>query len=103
MASLAQDIRTARLAVEQVLDDIGLDAYLYTVEPKEEGWSLRVECAAEDGWQEVTMPVDRHELRESLHDGRVRQRLRSEWGPHFTSCRAKLQAVEALRSVARRG
>lgn len=97
MGSLAQDIRSARLAVERVLDEIGLVAYLYTVEPKEEGWSLRVECPVEEGWQEVTLPVDRDELSESLRDGHVRQRLRSRWGSHFRAGRAKLHDVERLR------
>lgn len=97
MASFAQDIRSARLAIEQVLDELGLDAYLYTVEPKESGWSLRVECPADGGWKEVTMPVDRDELRTSLNDASVRQRLRRAWGPHFASGRSELQAREGLR------
>jgi hypothetical protein len=102
MASFAQDIRSARLAVERVLDEIGLDAYLYTVEPKESGWSLHVECAAEDGWKQVTMPVDRDELRASLHDAHVRGRLRRAWGPHFASGRAKLQCKERIANPALR-
>ena len=41
MVPLAQDIRSARIAVERLLDEMGLHAFTYTVEPKEGGWTLR--------------------------------------------------------------
>ena len=83
MASFAKDMRSARVAVERVLDEIGVDDYVYKVEPKESGWSVHVECAVEDGWKEVDVPVDPDELRASVHDLRIRSRLRKAWQPHF--------------------
>lgn len=40
MTYLAQDIRSARMAVERVLDGIGLRPYLYSLQTREHG------CAA---------------------------------------------------------
>ena len=86
MPPLAQDIRNTREAVERVLDEVGLSGFTYTVEPKEDGWTLRVECITEEGWQEATLPVDPHELTASINDPGVRAKLRRDWEPHLRAC-----------------
>jgi len=58
MVSPVLDMRSVRAAVERVVDELGPDAFVYTVEPKDAGWELRVECAVEEGWQVITLPVD---------------------------------------------
>ncbi|MBI2960208.1 MAG: hypothetical protein HYY28_07845 [Betaproteobacteria bacterium] len=83
MTYLAQDIRSARMAVERVLDGIGLRAYVYTVAPREHGWTLRLEYPVRHGWREATLAVDPGELRASLDDARVHRRLCSKWGRHL--------------------
>lgn len=79
MTSLAADIRAARSAAERVLDELDLGAYVFSVEPKEGGWVLTLECAAADAWQVVSLPVDPSELRASLDDASLRRRLGAEW------------------------
>lgn len=86
MPPLAQDIRNTREAVERVLDEAGLRGFTYTVEPKEDGWTLRVECITEEGWQEATLPVDPRELTASISDPGVRTKLRRDWEPHLRAC-----------------
>jgi SHS2 domain-containing protein len=86
MPPLAQDIRNAREAVERLLDEAGLSGFTYTVEPREDGWVLRVECIAEEGWQEAKLPVDLHELIASIGDPGVRAKLRKDWEPHLRAC-----------------
>ena len=86
MAPLADDIRNAREAVERLLDEMGLNAFTYTVEQKIDGWTLRVECATDEGWQEATLQVDPHELSASMTDADVRAKLRTDWEPHLRSC-----------------
>ena len=80
------EIRAAREAVERILDDCGLRAFVYTVEPKVEGWLLIIDCAADGGWQSITLPVDAAELSASLADAAVREKLRHEWEPHLRAC-----------------
>jgi hypothetical protein len=36
--------RVAKLRRLRDTNELGLDAFMYTVEPKEAGWELRVEC-----------------------------------------------------------
>ena len=86
MAPLAQDIRSARSAVERVLEELGVRAFVYTVEQKETSWVLSVECATDGGWQRVELAVDPAELKASLSDPAVRARLRSDWAPHLRAC-----------------
>lgn len=83
---LAHDIRGTREAVDRLLDEMGLSAFAYTVERKDHGWTLRVECGADEGWQVITLSVDPAELAASLVDARVREKLRRTWAPLFHAC-----------------
>jgi len=86
MDPTAPDIRSAREAAERVLDELGLDAFVYTVEAKEGGWELRVDCATDEGWQTVELPVEPAELAASLADARRREALSARWGTHLRAC-----------------
>lgn len=86
MAPPAPDIRNAREAVETILDELGIRAFVFTVEPKESGWVLSIDCALDDGWQSVALPVDAAELGASLTDPAVRETLRAQWAPHLRAC-----------------
>jgi hypothetical protein len=82
----AADIAETRAVVERVLEGLGLVAFLFTLEPKESGWQLTVECAAEGGWQTVMLPVDADELRASVHDPAARDRLRAALSERLSGC-----------------
>lgn len=84
--ALADDIRHARLAVERLLDDFRLSEVAYTIEQRPDGWTVRIECGAGAEWQMVALRVDPVELRASLQEPGVRQKLRREWAPHLQSC-----------------
>jgi len=87
---LAHDIRSTRAAVERVLDEMGLRAYTYTVESKERGWTLRVECAVDEGFQQVTFAVDPETLSAAAADPAIRAKLREAWEPHLRACTTPL-------------
>jgi len=82
----AADIAETRAVVERMLEGLGLAAFLFTLEPKESGWQLTVECAADAGWQTVMLPIDADELRASVHDPAARDRLRAAWGERLSGC-----------------
>ena len=83
---LAQDIRDARSAVERVIEELGVRAFVFTVEQREGGWVLSVECATDGGWQALSWRVDPAELSASLRDPAVRAKLRADWAPHLRAC-----------------
>lgn len=84
--TLSNDIRTTRAAVERLLNDMGLPAFAYTVEHKEEGWTLRIECGGDEGWHVITLRVEPAELCASLVDRQVREKLWTEWAPRLRAC-----------------
>lgn len=92
----ALDIGNAREAVERLLDEMGLHAFVYTVEPKEGGWSLRIGCSMEEGWQETTLAVNPVELRAALRDPAVRAKTRADWEARLSAC-AKDETRPAAR------
>ena len=83
------ELAGATEAASAVLEELGLDAYLFAVEPREGSWELTLECAVDEGWQTIKLPVDVHELLESRRDAGVRSRLTARWGAKFAECRRK--------------
>jgi hypothetical protein len=92
MPPLAQDIRNARKAVELLLRQAGVSGFVYTIEQKEDGWMLSVECATDGEWQSASWRVDPAELSASLRRKAVRAKLLAEWEPRLRSCAAQRKA-----------
>jgi hypothetical protein len=83
MSPYAQDIRDSRAAVERILDELGFRGYVFTIEAKEPEWRLHVECQTQEGWQLIELGVEPVQLRASLHDRAIRERLREAWRERF--------------------
>jgi hypothetical protein len=79
----SEDLLQSREATQVLLDQLGLSAYLFEVEPREVAWQVRVECAVDSGWQSTTLDVDKQELFKSRTDKDVFQKLLVEWRRHF--------------------
>jgi hypothetical protein len=79
-------IRT-REAAQRLLEHLGLEAYLFEVEPAAGDWRLRVECAATEGWRTTTLSLDKEDLIASAADIDAYRRLLEEWGVHLAECR----------------
>jgi len=86
MPPLAQDIRNAREAVERVLGELGMRAFVYTIERKDAAWLLSVDCATDGDWQTVVLAVDPGELNASLDDPAVHAKLCADWAPRLRAC-----------------
>jgi hypothetical protein len=70
-----------------LLEELGLKTYLFEVEPREEQWELRVECALDGGWQSVVLPIEKERLLQSRRERATRERLLSEWGVRLAACK----------------
>lgn len=82
----ATDLIHAKEAARNLLEALGLRNYLYQVEPRENPWMVRVDCAVEDGWRSMTVDVDVTDLLESRNDDSVFERLLASWSKHFQPC-----------------
>lgn len=83
--SVAELVKTREL-VAGLLDELGLEAYLFDVEPGTAQWALQIECATDTGWQRLTLPLDRDTLLQCERDEGLRQHLLSHWAGRLAAC-----------------
>lgn len=91
------DVANTTRAVRQVLGELGLDAYRFTVDPNGKERQVRVEYAATDGWRSTTLRVDGATLIESLDDARARGNISRQWRDRLANARRRLDPDEDLR------
>lgn len=80
----SEDLLQTREAARSLLDQLGLSAYLFEVEPGDVAWQVRVECAVDSKWQSITLHVEKQELIRSRTDKAEFQRLLVDWRRRFT-------------------
>ncbi len=81
------DLVRARAAVDMLLDDLGLAAHIFAVEPRAGRWSVIVECATESGWQRTELWAG-PELPAMLRGAaESRAALLAEWQTHLAACK----------------
>jgi len=86
MAWSAADLERATEAAWALIKELGMEAYLFAIEPREGGWELKLECAVKEGWQTMTLPVDIELLLASRTDSDARARLLQNWSAKFKAC-----------------
>lgn len=74
-----ESVEHAREAVSRLLEQLGLDAYLFGVEPRGENWEIRLEYATTSGWATRVITVDSAALVESYSDSAARSALLHTW------------------------
>lgn len=68
----------AREAAGRLLEQLGLENYLYKIGPNDEGWRLRVDFAFEGGWKSVTVLLDAERLLASTTDPQASRKMLAE-------------------------
>jgi len=79
MELTTRNLDEARETVGKLLQELGLSAYLFEVEPYAAHWKVRVECAHNSGWQSSLLVVDDDMLRACRTDRFARDHLLGEW------------------------
>ncbi len=81
----ARNLAEAKETVDILLEQLGLSAYLFEVEPHENYWEVRVECPLDSGWQSSVFKVDDNALRATRTDRFVRDQMLGEWRKRLTA------------------
>jgi hypothetical protein len=81
------DLARGRVIAGRLLDALGIEAYLYELEPGDTVCELRVECAVADGWKRCAWPVSTQELLASNDDASLRERLLKSWADRLNGCK----------------
>lgn len=84
-----EELASAREVVAFLLDELGLEAYLFDVEPGEHDWVVAVECATDAAWQRVSLPLDREMVRQCEQPGPARQHILRQWAERLGACRRR--------------
>ncbi len=80
------ELSKARDTVADLLDELGLDAYLFEVAPRDDKWDVKIECAIGQGWETITLSVGKEMLLAISDEPNVRQRLLDEWQTRLSGC-----------------
>ncbi len=83
----ARELAQVREVVGRVLEELGLEAYLFEVEPHEGQWDIRVECAVDDGWETCRLTADKEYLLRGTDDPVVHEVLLDNWREALSACR----------------
>ncbi len=81
----------ARQAVAQLLEALGLDAYLFEVEPRDGDWEVKVECAVPDGWESVSLTMAAEDLLRAGEDPSARRALLQRCEKTLAACKRRPQ------------
>jgi hypothetical protein len=83
------DLVKARETANTILEELQLDAYIFEVEPRNDNWELKIECACEiDGsWKSFTLQVPKQMLMDGFDDDTVKQRLLEYWKKKLVTCK----------------
>lgn len=88
MAEISEtDLANARIAVGSLMEELGITAHLYAVEPRGGVWAVIVECATESGWQRAELQAGAELLDAIRGDVKAMKTLVSNWRPHLTACK----------------
>lgn len=82
------ELARAREATTELLDELGLDAYLFEVESGEGQWQVKVDCALDaESWQSIILPAPKEMLLTSARDAAVRERILEDWRGRLVACK----------------
>jgi hypothetical protein len=73
-----KELTEARDTVQTLLDQLGLAAYLFEVEPHTDHWEVHIECAPNSGWLSSVLNVDERWLAACRTDATARDQLLEE-------------------------
>ena len=85
------ELATARDTAMMILDELRIDAFLYSLEPQGDVWELTVECACQinGGWERIVLQVPKAMLLGSFDDDVARQRFLEFWKDKLADCKLR--------------
>ncbi|MCG6970141.1 MAG: hypothetical protein LJE85_10275 [Gammaproteobacteria bacterium] len=88
------EIAEIREVVGKLLDQLKIDAYLFEVEPKDDQWEIKVECAVDKRcWETVRLTAKKDILFHGADDAVMHQVLLDNWSEALSACIKKNSSV----------
>jgi hypothetical protein len=84
------ELAEIREVIAKLLDQLKLDAYLFEVEPKEDQWEIKVECAVDkECWETVRLTAKKEILFHGADDAIMHEALLDNWREALSACKKK--------------
>ena len=80
------ELANAREFVKKILDELKLEDYLFDVEPVENNLVVKVECAADGGWQSLDIQVAQDLLLRGVDNYGAHQQILDNWRNVLSAC-----------------
>ena len=89
MAATTHELASARELIQDLLDELGLDAYIFEVEPRGQAWELRLECANDNNgsWTTISMQLSPEQLYAAFDSVPARESLRDMIQHEVNTCK----------------
>jgi hypothetical protein len=72
-------VNEARAAIDSLLLELGLDDYVFDVEPRHGGWEVRIDRRTPGGWRAIELRADGDLLVAARRDPGARRRILEAW------------------------
>lgn len=91
MALTVDELVIARDAANSIMEELGVEAYLFEVEPQGAHYELKVECAceADGGWVSLSLTLPKEKLLTGFDNPEVKRRLFEYWDKKLGACKRK--------------
>lgn len=83
----SEDLQRARSTVETILNEIGLETFLFEIEPREGQWEIKLECPIDEGWEIFNLTASDEYLIRGENDAVVHEFLKDEWTETLKNCK----------------
>ncbi len=87
MTTTSSDFIQARLLIDEILDELGIDAYLFEIEPHDGQWQLKVECAVDEGWGSFSVALDETKVYAGFNGDTARNEIKEQCRQSLIACR----------------
>ena len=91
MTITTNELVIAREGANAILEELAVDAYLFEVEPQDEHYELKVDCACEidGGWVSITLTVPKENMLIGFDDLKLKRQLYEYWDKKLSACKRK--------------
>lgn len=83
------ELAQAREVTGSLLNELGLKTYLFEIEPGEDYWQVKIDCAMkiDGGWQSTVLPVTKEILLASREDATAHETILDAWRARLLACK----------------
>ena len=80
------DVAMAREIIENLLDELNINAIFFDIEPLDSQWELHIECKANNGWKMINIPIVKKTLLECNSNMSARNKVLNELRSSLMPC-----------------